>query len=257
MIKPTFLLELRKANRLSQAFIAKSIGLSRQSYIEVEKGVKELTISQAQKIAEIFNISLETLIAGRKTSDIKVSFDKEEKKKETQEVRIDVPQKNLKKFKEVLLYILEKVGSKPNVGMTVLYKLLYFIDFDYYEKFEEQLLGATYIKNHFGPTPVEFKKIVENLESKGELETVKSKYFLHEQTKYLPRRQPDLSVLSAQEIKHIDEVLSRLSDKNAKELSDYSHEDIPWLITKDNQQIKYEAVFYRTKEASVREYAPD
>jgi hypothetical protein len=73
----------------------------------------------------------------------------EQTQKEKQEIRIDVPQKNLKKFKEVLLYILEKVGGKPNVGMTVLYKLLYFIDFDYYEKFEEQLIGATYIKNHF------------------------------------------------------------------------------------------------------------
>src|SRR3989338_8167911 len=99
MIKPTFLLELRKANRLSQAFIAKSIGLSRQSYIEVEKGVKELTISQAQKIAEIFNISLETLIAGRKTSDIKVSFDKEEKKQKRSVLTCRKKiLKNLKKF---------------------------------------------------------------------------------------------------------------------------------------------------------------
>lgn len=257
MIKNIFLLELRKINKLSQAFMAQKIGVSRASYIEIEKGTKELTISQAQKIADIFNISLESLISGKKTSEIEVSFSKEKIKEEKQEFRIDVPQKNLKKFKEVLLYILEKVGSKPNVGMTVLYKLLYFIDFDYYEKFEEQLIGATYIKNHFGPTPVEFKKIIENLESKGELETVKSKYFLHEQTKYLPRRQADISVLSAQEIKHIDEVLSRLSDKNAKELSDYSHEDIPWLVAKDNQQIEYEAVFYRTKETSVREYESD
>lgn len=257
MIKNIFLLELRKTDKLSQAFMAQKIGVSRASYIEIEKGTKELTISQAQKIADIFNISLESLISGKKISEIEVSFSKEKIKEEKQEFRIDVPQKNLKKFKEVLLYILEKVGSKPNVGMTVLYKLLYFIDFDYYEKFEEQLIGATYIKNHFGPTPVEFKKIIENLESKGELETVKSKYFLHEQTKYLPRRQADISVLSAQEIKHIDEVLSRLSDKNAKELSDYSHEDIPWLVAKDNQQIKYEAVFYRTKETSVREYESD
>jgi len=89
---------------------------------------------------------------------------------------------------------------------------------------------------------------------KGELETVKSKYFQHEQTKYLPRREADISVLNAREIKHIDEVLVRLSDKNAKDLSDYSHEDIPWLITKENEVIKYEAVFYRTKETSVREY---
>ena len=257
MVKYAFLLELRKAHNLSQAFVAKNIEVSRQSYMEIEKGAKELTLSQAQKIAGIFNISLEALIAGKKISDIKVSFDKEKKKEEVQEVRIDVPQKNLKKFKEVLLYILEKVGSKSNVGMTVLYKLLYFIDFDYYEKFEEQLLGATYIKNHFGPTPVEFKKIVENLESKGELETVKSKYFLHEQTKYLPRRQPDISVLNAQEIKHIDEVLSRLSDKSATELSDYSHKDVPWISAQEGRPLSYESVFYRTKDTSVREYEPD
>jgi len=257
MIKHAFLLEMRKINNLSQAFVAKEIGVSRQSYMEIEKGAKELTLSQAQRIAGVFNLSIEALIAGKKTSDIEISLKKEKRKEEVQEIRIDVPQKNLKKFKEVLLYVLEKVGSKPNVGMTVLYKLLYFIDFDYYEKFEEQLLGATYIKNHFGPTPVEFKKIVENLESKGELETVRSKYFLHEQTKYLPRRQPDISVLNAQEIKHIDEVLSRLSDKSATELSDYSHKDVPWMGTEDGKIISYESVFYRTPETSVRIYDED
>ena len=41
--------------------------------------------------------------------------------------------------------------------MTVLYKLLYFIDFDYYEKFEEQLVGATYIKNHLDPLLLSLK----------------------------------------------------------------------------------------------------
>jgi uncharacterized phage-associated protein len=188
---------------------------------------------------------------------IKVSINDVSEKKEKQEMRIDVPQKNLKKFKEVLLYVLEKVGSKSNVGMTVIYKLLYFIDFDYYEKFEEQLIGATYIKNHYGPTPVEFKKIVENMETKGELETVRSKYFQHDQTKYLPRRESDISVLNAKEIKHIDEVLSRLSDKSATELSDYSHKDVPWITAEDGRPLSYESVFYRTKDTSVREYEPD
>src|SRR3989338_325498 len=186
MVKHTFLLELRKAHNLSQAFVAKNIEVSRQSYMEIEKGAKELTLSQAQKIAGIFNISLEALIAGKKISDIKVSFDKEKKKEEVQEVRIDVPQKNIKKFKEVLLYILEKVGSKSNVGMTVLYKLLYFIDFDFYEKYEEQLIGATYIKNHFGPTPVEFKKVIDDMKKKDEIEEVKSHYFKLRNLRRLP-----------------------------------------------------------------------
>ncbi len=257
MISHVFLLELRNNQGLSQAFVAEKIGVSRASYIEIEKGVKELTLSQANKIAKIFNITLADLISGKRAVDVRVSVKDVVDNEEVREIRIDVPQKNLKKFKEVLLYVLEKVGSKSNVGMTVIYKLLYFIDFDYYEKFEEQLVGATYIKNHFGPTPVEFKKIVELMESKGELETVRSKYFRHEQTKYLPRREPDISVLSAKEIKHIDEVLFRLSDKSATELSEYSHRDVPWITAEEGRPLSYEAVFYRTKETSVREYEPD
>jgi len=257
MIKHTFLLALRNNQGLSQAFVAEKIGVSRASYIEIEKGAKEFTLSQANNIAGIFNVSLEELISGNMKSNINVSIQDQSEKKIKQETRINVPQKNVKKFKEVFLYILEKVGSRSNVGMTVLYKLLYFIDFDYYEKFEEQLVGATYIKNHFGPTPVEFKKIVESMESNGELETVKSKYFLHEQTKYLPRRESDISVLNAREIKHIDEVLARLSDKSAAELSAHSHKDVPWITAEDGRPLSYESVFYRTKETSVREYESD
>ncbi|MFA6341199.1 MAG: helix-turn-helix transcriptional regulator, partial [Candidatus Paceibacterota bacterium] len=68
MIKQTFLLNLRKSNNISQAFIAEKIGVSRASYIEIEKGAKELTVSQANKIADILNISLEELVSGKITS---------------------------------------------------------------------------------------------------------------------------------------------------------------------------------------------
>ena len=63
-----------------------------------------------------------------------------------QEMRISEPQLNVQKFRQVLLYILNKIGEKPNVDETVICNLLYFIDFDYYEKYEEHLIGATYEK---------------------------------------------------------------------------------------------------------------
>ncbi len=258
MVQPTFLQKLRKEKGLSQRFVAEKIGVSRPTYIDIEKGVTELTVSQAKELAKILEISLEDLIAEKKKPFINVVLEKDaEKEEQKKELRIDVPQKNVKKFKEVFLYILEKVGGKPSVGMTVIYKLLYFIDFDFYEKFEEQLIGARYIKNHYGPTPIEFKKVVEDMEKRGELEVVKSKYFQHDQTKYLPRRQADISLLNALEIKHVDEVLQRLSDKSATELSEYSHKDIPWITAKEGTIIPYESVFYRTKDTSVREYADD
>lgn len=244
---------LREKNNFSQEYIAKELDMSRPTYMQIEKGERELTISEAQKLGSIFSMSLRDLLDGNK-KEIEVNFEKEKKSKKEIELRISVPQENLKKFKEVLLYILEKVGARPNIGETAIYKLLYFIDFDYYEKFEEQLIGARYIKNHFGPTPVEFKKITDQMIEKGEIERIRSKYFRHEQRKYLPHRQADLKILSAQEIKHIDEVLTRLAWKNATELSDYSHSDTPWRVHKMGEEISYESVFYRDDDHSVRNY---
>ena len=253
-----FIQKIRIKNKLSQKYVATKLKLSRPTYIAIEKGQREVTIDEAKTLATILNLSLEQLINEEEsTNNVKVIKSKD-KKLNHSELRISIPQKNYDKFREILLYILAKIGAKPNVGETVLYKLLYFIDFDYYEKYEEQLIGATYIKNHFGPTPVEFKKLVEDMVKAGELELIKSKYFQHEQKKYLAIREPNLSKsLTAQELQHINEVLARLSDKNATELSEYSHQDVPWIATEEGKPIDYESVFYRTPKTSVRNYEED
>ncbi|MDB9741391.1 Panacea domain-containing protein [Akkermansiaceae bacterium] len=170
-------------------------------------------------------------------------------------VRINIPQKNIEKFKQVLLYLLQKVGARPNVGQTVLYKLLYFIDFDYYEKHEEQLMGLTYIKNTYGPTPREFKAVVDEMISEGSIDEVKAKHFALQQRKYLPVVSPDLSKLSGQELAMIDSVIHRYGDCSATQISELSHEDTPWQIAKDKENIEYEYAFYRSERFSVREYS--
>lgn len=254
MIKPQFIKKLRNEHGFSQEYIARQLNMSRPTYSLVESGERELSISEAEKLAQMFGMPLTDLLAGRPVA-YNVSIIKDEaKKKKSTDMEIRVEEKHLDKFKDVLLYVLGKVGAKPNVGETVIYKLLYFIDFDYYEKFEENLLGATYIKNHHGPTPVEFKAVVDRMEENKELERVKSKYFQYEQKKYLPLKSPDLSRFSAREIQHIDEVIARLGWKTAKELSEYSHTDTPWLVHKEGESISYESVFYRDEDHSVRNY---
>ena len=247
--------KLRVENGFSQGIIADKLNMSRPTYMQVEKGERELTIGEAEKLAAIFSMSLKDLLSGeQKSLSVKLAKEKTPEKKDKQEMRIIMSRADVKKFKEVLLYILERVGARPNIGETAIYKLLYFIDFDYYEKFEEQLTGARYIKNHFGPTPVEFKQITDQMIENNEIEKVKSVYFQHEQKKYLPRRQADLKVLSAQEKEHIDEVLARLAWKNATELSNYSHSDTPWRVHQNGEEISYETVFYRDNDHSVRNY---
>jgi len=250
-----FIQQLRKKNNLTQEFLASELSISRPTYAQIEQGKRDLTITEAKKLAEIFSIPFNNFIEGKDTS-VKVEIKKAVKgtKQKKQEIRISIPQKNLKKFKAVLLYILSKVGGRPNVGEAVIYKLLYFIDFDFYEKFEEQLIGATYIKNHYGPTPVEFKTIVDDMIQGGEIVKVKGKYFNYPQRKYLAMRRPNLDVLSGREIEHIDDVLARLADKNAKEMENYSHEDIPWKTAENGKPLSYESVFYRDERYSVRNY---
>ncbi len=247
--------KMRTRLGFSQDFVAKKIGVSRPTYIQIENAKTEMTLSQAEIISDLFGISLQDLMQGKEPLTYRVVLENEKKKdQKKEEIRISVPQRNVKKFKEILLYILSKVGAKPNVGETVLYKLLYFIDFDYYEKFETQLIGAKYIKNHHGPTPVMFQKVVDQMKENNEIEEVKSKYFQYDQKKFLPLRKSNLADFSAQELEIINDVLRRLSDKTAKELSEYSHNDIPWLTAEAGKAIDYEAVFYRTDPYSVRKY---
>jgi len=254
----TFLKELRQKNNVSQEFLANHIGISRPTYAQLEIGSRKMLVVEAQKIVQFFGLSLDDFLAEKETPLPKVELEKEFKSRKqiskTPEIRISVPQENVKKFKEVLLYILEKIGARPNIGEAVICKLLYFIDFDYYEKYEEQLIGAKYIKNHHGPTPVAFPEIVKRMEKGGDLVPIKIKYFQYDQKKYLPLRKSNLSILTVREKDLIDEEIERFKDFNASKMKEYSHQDVPWVGAKDSKIIDYEAVFYRTPEYSKRQY---
>ncbi len=252
----TFLKKTRQEQGISQAFLAKKIGVSRPTYAQIENGMRDMSVKEAQKLARFFGLSLEDFLIGKKMPTTpKIELRKTKKlKKQKSELRISVPQEKVEKFKEVLLYILEKIGARPNIGQAVVCKLIYFIDFDYYEKFEEQLIGAKYIKNHFGPTPVAFLEIVRQMEQNGDLAHVTKKYFQHDQKKYLPLRSANLTNFSAQEKELIDWEIERFKDFNATKMRDYSHKDVPWIGASDQQPIDYEAVFSRTDEFSVRKY---
>lgn len=248
--------QLRKDRNISQEVVAKAIGLARPTYIAFEQGKRDLSTTEARIAANFFGLTLSDFISEKKINHELVVTGSPKNKNDSSTIRISIPSNKIEKFRQVLLYVLNRVGGKPNVGMTVLYKLLYFIDFDYYEKYEEQLMGLTYIKNHHGPTPNIFGNTVEKLIAKGEIEAIKSKFYKYEQTKYLvnPGLKQDLSLLSANELAHIDAELARLSDKTATELSNLSHQDVPWITAEENVPLDYEAVFYRTPATSVRAY---
>lgn len=246
---------LREEKGASQADVAEAIGIARATYASLEADRRPANLDEINKLAEYYQISPAELISGDAStvSEPVTAYKFAETEEDIVPRDID-PQTKPEKLREVLLYVLEKVGAKPNVGETVLYKLLYFIDFDYYEKTGHSITGLTYVRNHFGPTPaIDFKSVVDGMKASEELEVVETKFFRNTQKKYLPRINVKLEKLSANELQHIDETLNRLSDKTANELTELSHYDTPWRVAKQGEKINYRFVFYRSDLTAVTE----
>ncbi len=248
--------ELRKTKGLSQEYLSKSVKISRPSLAQIELGNRGIDILELQKLSQVLGFSLDDFMSKDFTAVQEISV-KEEKKSKKEVERISIPTLQLNKFKNVLLYILERCAGKPNVGETVLYKLLYFSDFNYYELYEEHLTGAKYRKLPYGPVPQKLNTIIKKMMDDGQLQRVKTDYHGYPQTRYLPLEKADLTELRASEKEVIDRVIEQMSDWSASAISNYSHKDMPWVASKEGEEINYELVFYRDAPFSVRNYGDE
>ena len=250
------LTELRKVKGLSQENLAKNVKISRPSLAQIELGNRSIDILELQSFSMILGFSLDDFMS----KDFSLSLDVEgkvESKSKKSEERISEPTLQLNKFKNILLYILERCAGKPNVGETVLFKLLYFSDFNYYEKYEEHLTGAKYRKLPYGPVPQKLDSIIGQMIENGQLQRIKTQYFNKMQTRYIPLVKADLTEMKASEKEVIDKVIEQLSDWSAAAISNYSHKDMPWLASKEGEEINYELAFYRDAPFSVRNYGDE
>ncbi|RNL52472.1 type II toxin-antitoxin system antitoxin SocA domain-containing protein [Pedobacter jejuensis] len=249
------LIRLRNSKGLSQDDLAKSINISRPSLTQIELGNRNVSLNELQKLARTLSFSLNEFMA--KDFELNQNLGTPEEKLPLIEERISVPTLNIDKFKNVLLYILEHCAGKPNVGETVLYKLLYFSDFNYYELYEEHLTGAKYKKLPYGPVPQKLDSIINQMIDDNQLQRIKTEYKGFAQKRYIPLQKADLTELKASEKDVIDKVIEQMSDWSAKAISDYSHKDLPWEVTEDGKDISYNLAFYREMPYTVRVYDED
>ncbi len=249
------ILDLRKTKGFSQQEIAQFLEIPRSAVAQIELGNRNVSIAELIKLSEVLQFSIDDFVG--QTFGAGKSKIAAEPKAEKQQGRISVPKLQIPKFKNVLLFMLEKCAGKPNVGETVLYKLLYFSDFNYYEIYEEHLTGAEYRKLPFGPVPHKPDHILQQMIEKGTVKRIKTEYHGYPQTRYLPLEKADLTQLTGAEKEVIDKVVEQMSDWTARMISDYSHNDKPWKATEENSTIDYELVFYRNPPYSVRIYDED
>ncbi len=243
--------KLRDEKGFTQEEAARHLNVKRQAIGQMEKGERGVDGLEARKLAELFSVSVDFLL--NVPSKGGASQGNKGGTKSTPRVKFKLESERLK---SVILYILEKCGGKPNLGETVLYKLLYFVDFDAYEILGKPVTGMNYVKLQFGPAPKikDFQSVVNEMMKKKELTMVHQDYHGKIQKRYIAFSEPDMSAFSAEEKQVMDKVLSRLSDMRAVEIEAYAHGDAPWRLTGDGEVIDPVLVFERTVPYAHRDY---
>ena len=103
---------LREKLGFSQETLARELGISRVAVSQIENGDRKTSAEEIAKLSRIFNMPTDILLDLDK--EVEIVFEKmaDKKSKKKTSIRISIPQKKIDKFKEVLLYLLSKVGSK-------------------------------------------------------------------------------------------------------------------------------------------------
>ena len=213
-----FIKKLRKDRGMSQQEIADKLGMSRPSYILVEQGKKELSLSEAQKISSIFGISLKDMETGV------------------------IP--DYEKYKEMIISFLRVFGSKGDgkIPKTKLAKLLYLADFSWFYKNMQSMSGMQYRRIQYGPVPDLYFRALDELEEEGRIDrdNKKSDAILiseNEGSKKMP-----IDRLEKEELALITKIAKKWQDKKTREIVNFTHNQLPYKVCSSDEIIPYELI---------------
>jgi len=153
---------------------------------------------------------------------------------------------NKEKYSEAVLYLCSKLGNEVR-GKKKLAKLLYFVDFDLFEKTEKSLTGDVYKALPMGPFPETMEVITAELVNKKaiSIETV-DEYAGYVPTEvYKSLRAPNTSVFQSDELEMLDRVITKYGHLNGKQLEVLTHDEAPYIGTEAFKEIPYELAYYR------------
>ncbi len=153
---------------------------------------------------------------------------------------------NSKKYQNAILYLCQQLGGEVR-GKKKLAKLLYFVDFDLYEKRQKTLTGDIYKALPMGPFPETLEGVTVEMRKKKTLvvENIAEREGYYATEVYRCITKPDVSVFDEEEKKMLDRVLMKYGHLNGKQLEELSHAEAPYVGTEPRKEIPYELAFYR------------
>lgn len=129
---------------------------------------------------------------------------------------------------------------REGVLKTKLNKLLFYADFRHFKEYTVSITGARYARVPFGPAPDKFAHYFATLADYGQIhieEVAFAEDIVGE--KFISNKKPDLSLFSDSELKIMLMVKEFFASFNAKQITDFSHEEKGFQETSNGKLISY------------------
>lgn len=206
--------ELRNKRGLSQSDIAQKLGISRPSYISIEQGKRELTLSEAEKLSELFGVTLKEMNNGVFA--------------------------NYEKYKQMILSFIRNAGSKDGyITKTKLAKLVYLADFAWFYKHLESMSGMQYRKIQYGPVPDSYFRAIDELFEEGQIDITPTEDGAMLISETRGGAKVSLSKIKKEEEKLIKDISEKWKNKKTKEIVAFTHNQLPYLMAENEEMISY------------------
>lgn len=211
--------KLREQSGLTQEEVAKKLGISRQRWILVEKGERDLSTEELEILAALFGI-------------------------EAADFFEEVP--DVEKFRQMYFACLKFASdSRGGVPKTKLAKLLYLADFTRFYKDLEPMSGVKYRRMEFGPVADIFFSVTEDLFEGGKIKITPMEQALIISSN---TREERFDRLSKQELTLIEEICMLWKDRRTAEIVNFTHEQKPWKMCRDGEYIPYSLIIQEDPE---------
>jgi len=158
-----------------------------------------------------------------------------------------MPKFNKLKLEQAILYFAQKIPASFASKVKLL-KLLYYLDFDHYEKYGSSVSGDTYLRFDLGPVPKHANRILKEMEESHKLRVreyrIKREGYKAREC-YEALVEPDLSVFSETEFEMLKSVVQRFKYWTGNQMKIATHGEAPWRLTGENREIDYRLAHYR------------
>ena len=168
---------------------------------------------------------------------------------------VDSARKAEARLQELILHIAGRGLNAEYLGAIKLNKILAFADFTSYARRGRPITGVEYMRQRNGPVPRRMKPLLTKMERERSLAIHKRPIGQHLEHRFIPLREPDLSLFSSQDIAIVDEVIAATWTATGAQVSEFSHGRAWQVAGEDGALIPYEAAFLSDRPISEADIA--